>query len=688
MVASEVTVLFLGIAVALAIVLSTVSSNRWRLPDAARLTVGVLAVYGALLVSLWSNCSPWTLFGVAVAASVASVAIQSDGLTRLTEAMARLRLPLYLLSVAAMAALLLVFVPIATFLTSPGELDIHLSYLISGNARDAMLVVYIAAILYMFAFTSRMRTMLTLLVVCALALAFIYSFALPFGYPPMSGLAFEQIPLPGSDLIVRALIDVALVPLVALASCAVLLRFGARPLIVAILLLSVSLIAVTVLRTSQERGGEAGGSQAEAAQLPQQLLRFSQTQPNVLLIFLDRFMGSYVESIVQSDPELLDRLSGFTWYPRTLSAGQNSIAGVHPMLGGYDYTPVEMNARGRPLRELSIEAFSVLPRNFANHGYRVNLVSPRGLGFTMAGDCSVMQIKGVTCTYFPLSQVRRRAEQMGFSLDQLAKAGYADLLSLLGSMRSAPYLVKQIVYLKGPWRPFMDKSAGTTFREWAQLQALPEISATDAAESNFNFISSLLPHEPSFMGEDCQPLHERFQVSNDELARRGHVSMFSLQHAVGARCALLSVADYLDFLKRAGVYDNTKIVIVSDHGIVGPVEDHSTRAVAGGTTASRYVATRSVLLVKERDARGPLRTLEDFLPNAEVPRILCQEIGGCVNPYLNDRPIVTEGRDDPFHVSIVPWQFSAQKPESFVIQEQRALKGRDPYDARGWVTLE
>jgi len=681
----EILVLFL--ALALALILGTVSSTRVRVPDAARLAVGVLGIYGALLVSMWFNCSPWTLLGVAIAACIASMAIQSEGLTRLTEALGSLRLPLYLLSVAAMAALLLVFVPIITFLTSPGELDIHLSYLISGNARDAVLVVYMAAILYMLAFTSRMRTMLTLLVASAFALALVYSFVLPFGYPAMSGLAFEQISLPGSVMFLRALADVALVPLIALALCALLLRFGARSLIVSIVLVNVSLIAATFLRMSQNQVGGAGGAQAEA-QLPQQPLRFSPTQPNVLLIFLDRFMGSYVESVVQSDPDLLERLSGFTWYPRTLAAGQNSIAGVHPMLGGYDYTPVEMNARGQSLRELSVEAFSILPRNFASRGYRVNLVSPRGLGFTMAGDCSVLQIKGVSCTHFPLDQVRRRAEQMGFSLDDLAKAGYADLLSLLGSMRGAPYLVKQIVYLKGPWRPFLDKSAATTFREWAQLQALPEVSATDAAESNLNFISSLLPHEPSFMDEDCRPLHERFQASSDEVARRGHASLFSLQHSIGARCALLGVADYVDFLKRAGVYDNTKIVIVSDHGIVGPVEDHSTRAVAGGTTGSRYVATRSVLLVKERDARGALQTLEDFLPNAEVPRILCQEIGGCVNPYLNDRPIVADGRDDPFHVSIVPWQFSAQKAESFVIHEQRALKGKDPYDAEGWVTLE
>jgi hypothetical protein len=310
------------------------------------------------------------------------------------------------------------------------------------------------------------------------------------------------------------------------------------------------------------------------------------------------------------------------------------------------------------------------------------------MGFINEGDCSALQIDGVNCTHIPKSVVSRRARQMGFGQNYLAKSNYADLLVLLGSMRSAPYTLKGVLFDKGPWRPFLDQSAETTFREWAQLQALEEMSLTTAGESNLNFISSLLPHEPYYMGEDCQPLHEKFTVPGEEVQRRGHVSLFSLQHSIGARCALLSVADYLEFLKRAGVYDNTKIVIVSDHGIVGPVEDRSTRAVAGGTSAAKFVRTRSVLLVKERGATGALRVSETFMPNAEVPRIVCEEIAGCVNPYLNNKPIVADGRDDPFLVTIVPWQFSAQKPRSFVIEEQLALKGKDPFNAEGWVTLE
>lgn len=679
--------IFLVATAALLLVFYILSSPRIRATAATRQTLGLFAIYVAVLVALSSHCSPWALLSIAAAAAVGSIAMRGEGLSLFTEALGRLRLPLYVLSIATVTALVFLFVPIMAFLTSPGELDIHLEYLISVNARDAMLVVYVAAALYMLAFTSRMRTLLAMLALSALSLAIVYAYAMPFGYPPMTGLTFELLPLSASAVWWRTTVDAALVLVVGPLVCTALIRYGARPIVIGIVLLNVSLGIAAAVRISEDRGGAAGGPQA-GVQLSEQPLRFSPTHPNVLIIFLDRFMGSYVESILETDPDLLERLSGFTWYPRTVAAGLNSIAGVHPMLGGYDYTPVEMNARDQPLRDLSVEAFSILPYNFARQGYRVNLVSPRGLGFTMAGDCSALQIEGVTCTHIPMSVVSRRAKQMGFDLNDLAKASYADLLVLLGSMRTAPYAVKEIVLEKGPWRPFLNQSASTTFREWAQLQALAEMSLTDAGESNLNFISSLLPHEPYFMGEDCQPRHNQLMVPEEEARRRGHVSLFSLQHSVGARCTLLSVANYLDFLKSAGVYDNTQIVIVSDHGIVGPVEDRSTRAVAGGTSAKKFVSTRSVLLVKERGATGALSISEAFMPNAEVPRIVCAEIGGCVNPYLNNKAIAADGRDDPFLVSIVPWQFSAQNHKSFVIDEQLALKGKDPFNAQGWVTLE
>ena len=306
----------------------------------------------------------------------------------------------------------------------------------------------------------------------------------------------------------------------------------------------------------------------------------------------------------------------------------------------------------------------------------------------MAGDCSYLAMDGVTCTHISPSVVRKRATEMGFPIRKISESSYADLLVLLGSMRTAPYLMKEVVHARGPWRPFLDHSAGTTFRVWSELAAFPELSFTAAGESNLNIVSNILPHEPYFLDESCRPLQERFEPPLDEVRRRGHPSVFSLQHAVAARCALRMTADYLDFLKSAGVYENTKIVIVSDHGIVGDVEDHSSRAVAGGTVANAYVTP---LGAPGQGCRrpGPAPGVGGLPAQRRgAPHRLRRRNGGCVNPYLGNRPIAADGRDDPFFVSLVPWQFSLQHPEAFVIQAQLVLSGKDPYDAKGWSMVK
>ena len=439
-----------------------------------------------------------------------------------------------------------------------------------------------------------------------------------------------------------------------------------------ILLLNLSLVVASWFQVTQDRSeglGGAGGT-GVAVERP---LTFSRDGTNVLILVLDRFMGGFVERILDEEPDLAARLEGFVWYPRTLSAGDNSISGMHPILGGYDYTPLEMNARGGDLREISAESFSIMPRNFAAAGYRVNVVNPRGLGFTVEGDCDFLQVEGVECAHLSPIVVKRLAERLGVPMEALSSSDYADLLVLLGVMRASPYAFKAVLTERGPWRPFLDHSAGTTFRQWAELRSLHESTTTDSGGDTYNQVFNILPHEPYFLGEDCQPKQTRLDIPGGEVRARGFVSLFALQHAVAARCSLLLVADYRDWMKTAGVYHNSKIVIVSDHGIIGPVEDRSTRAVAGGTTDNLFVRSRSVLLVKDRDARGALRISEQFMPNAEVPRLVCEEIGGCVNPFLDERPIEALGRDDPFIVTTVPWQFNLQRRER--LRHRAAVRG-------------
>jgi len=630
---------------------------------------------------LWVDCSAKSVAYVTVLFSLAAVTFPPGLTSGLSNALGPKRFGLYLASVFSTTALFYVYLPITTFLTSPGELSIHLQYLVTENAKAGMVILYAASALYAMVFSPRLKSLLTLLAVSALLLSLVYAYVFPFGYPMMNGLMFEQIPIAPAVLAQRAVVDALTVPVGVLLSLYALVKLGGQRVLLLVVLLNVSLAltaAVTVAQDRTDTGREVDQGSADSGPP----VRFSKTHNNVLVIFLDRFMGGFVEDIMKDDPSINTALEGFTWYPRTLAPGENSLAGIHAMLGGYDYTPHEVNKRNAPLRDISVEAFSILPYNFSKKGYTANLVSPRGLGFTVEGDCSFMDMPGVNCSHIPASITRDLAKQNGVSMNVLADSMYADLLVLLSLMRGTPYLMRAVVHERGPWRPFLDHSAGTTFKQWAELKSLPALSNTEAEESNFNVFFNMLPHEPYFMGEDCVP--KPIRLKNHRAARKRGYNNFGYQHYVAARCALRIVADYMTWLRDAGVYDNTKIVIVSDHGIAGRVEDHSSRAVAGGTKSADYVRSRSVLFVKERNAHGTLRISEAYLPNAETPRIVCEEIGGCVNPYLNNKSIEAHGRHDPFYVDFVPWQFNEQAPNAFRIESTMTLTGGDPYDKAGW----
>ncbi len=666
-------------------------SPRLKVGDTARAAaVAALAGVDACVI-LWIDPHLHAIACWAAVFALAATRVPAANAQTVTAALGRWRFGLFALSIALVCGLLYVHLPITTYLSSPEEFGLDLRFLTTRQLRTSIAFGYASALVYVLVVSPRMKSALALLALCVAVVAAVYAYVLPFGYPMMNGLAFERIPIPTGDLVLRSVADVFVVTAAAVMTYRALIRWGGKKLIVGLAIANVSLIVSSVINTSGHddvgaRAAAASAAAATAAADQDAPIVLSKDKPNVLIIFIDRFMGGFVEQIVEETPGLETRLDGFAWYPKSLAAGENSIAGVHPIFGGYDYTPREINARGERLLDVAAESYLILPHNFSRAGYQVNFVNPKGLGFSMVGDCDYLVMKGVRCLHVSPGVTERLAEQMGMEVnnDKLPASSYADLLVLLGGMRTAPYALKNALYHRGNWQPVVDHSAGSTFREWAELKSLPALTATDSPDSNLSIIMNVLPHEPYFMGEDCLPGTKRLTLSDEEVSARKYKSLFGLQHAVATRCSLLLVADYFDFLKAEGVYDNTKIIIVSDHGIVGPVRDRSSRALKGGTSEGDFVRSRSVLLVKDEGRRGAMTTSEEFMPNAEVPRIACEQIGGCVNPFRGDKTIEAHGRDAPFYVARTPWRFNRQGPTSLVIEKEVALVNRDPYDAKGW----
>ncbi len=111
---------------------------------------------------------------------------------------------------------------------------------------------------------------------------------------------------------------------------------------------------------------------------------------NVVVIMLDRAIGQYVPYIFNEKSELKEKFAGFTHYSNTISFGPKTNFGTPPLLGGYEYTPVEMNKRDKEsLAKKHNEALKLMPTIFSDNGYHVTMCDPVYANYQWIPDLSL-----------------------------------------------------------------------------------------------------------------------------------------------------------------------------------------------------------------------------------------------------------------------------------------------------------
>ncbi len=95
---------------------------------------------------------------------------------------------------------------------------------------------------------------------------------------------------------------------------------------------------------------------------------------------------------------------------------------------------------------------------------------------------------------------------------------------------------------------------------------------------------------------------------------------------------LLKYAAFFDYLKEKNLYDNTRIIIVSDHG--RSLKNHSINESGIELYNSRLTAT---LLVKDFNSNEPFKIDNSFMSNADTPYIATKDIiNEAKNPFTGN----------------------------------------------------
>ncbi|MDD7769131.1 MAG: YidC/Oxa1 family membrane protein insertase [Treponema sp.] len=540
---------------------------------------------------------------------------------------------LYFISITTLSILLGIYLPSNVIAASPAEFSFignHTTpyYLIVDSTAKIMGLLFCWCTAIYFLFGKKIKTIFALLfsVITLSALINCFIFAGDYGLlsPILNFDSPASLKATGKLNIINLL--VLLIPFIVVG---LLIYFNkTKVLNYGIIFISFALIAISfvnvfkIQKVYKETKGIMENNSSNITEI-KPIFHLSKTNKNVLIFMLDRGISAFVPEILNEKPELKDKFSGFTFYPNTASFGRNTLFGSPAMFGGYDYTPLEMNKRdSEPLVKKHNEALLLVPTLFKENGYDVTVTDSSWANFQWVPDLSIYDGTGInayrTITEYTDLWLDEHPELIGTNLKETLMQRNFIWYSLLKTM---PTVFRDTIYNDGfYWNTNKSsKDLQATVNNYAVLDYLPRLTDFSATENTYTYIVNELTHEPAFMqAPDYVP------STNITNYGEGPYSKDVDYHA--NICALNKLGILFDYLKENNVYDNTRIIIVSDHAF----------GVSTTLFSEKYpidaVTFNPLLFVKDFNSSGQLKISDEFMTNADVPAL---SVDGLISDPIN-----------------------------------------------------
>lgn len=375
----------------------------------------------------------------------------------------------------------------------------------------------------------------------------------------------------------------------------------------------------------------------------------SQEGNNVVVIMLDRGIGPFIPYIMAENSALAKQFDGFTYYANTMSYGGFTNLGTPPLFGGYEYTPLSMNLRDdQLLGEKHNEAVKLMPTLFTQEGYHATTIDPSFAGYQWIPDLSIFSdMEGVSAYH-----ANGRFNDMGERIDRVAVRQRNFFFFSL--MKTLPTSMQSLIYDQGNYRALPSQNKVSTDGSSAFLNAYNVLvnmdtmtQITTGQENNFMFMCSDATHEPEILQEpNYTPAtsvdNSAYYTAEGKTISDGENTWlldteYMISHYHINAASLMQLGNWFDFLREQGVYDNTRIIIVSDHG--------RDLFLVPGEASDMHDITfyQPMLLVKDFDTHG-FTISEEFMTNADVPTLAVEGlIENPVNPFTGN-PINSDAK--------------------------------------------
>ncbi len=449
------------------------------------------------------------------------------------------------------------------------------------------------------------------------------------------------------------------------------------------------------------------------------VIPLSKNGKNVVVVMLDRTMGAQLPYVFNEKPELKEQFDGFTYYPNTISFGPYTNFGSPALYGGYEYTPERINARAsESLESKQNESLKVMPVLFDENNFKVTVFDPSYAGYDVIPDLSIYDDYPDISSYITNAKFSifedENSESSAMMHERVDKIRNRNFFCF-SLMKISPLLLQETVYNGGLYNeaassvPDTDgivnvsslvqrldgisKSTGYSkvfLESYPVLTNLPNMTEiSDSSENTFLMMSNDTVHSPSLLQEpDYVPAMYVDNTAYDvDMVTRYTVDgvtmpmttqdQLTYYHAYMA--AMIQFGKWFDYLRENGVYDNTRIIIVADHG--RNIEQFP--VMCNDTTMQYFMP---LLLVKDFDATG-FTVSEEFMTNGDTPVLATSGlIENPTNPFTHN-PIDSHLKNGPQTVFYSQdLDTNINNGNTFLPGEWYSVEG-DPHDPDNWKFL-
>jgi hypothetical protein len=343
----------------------------------------------------------------------------------------------------------------------------------------------------------------------------------------------------------RGVLDLSIWIVVLLLALTAYSRFGKTFMIAAIATLAIQVAAAAVTLLTSPAGILTRDSIEVSRDGRDELFRFSKDR-NVVHIIMDGFQSDIFAEIINnpSNADLKQGLQGFTLFQDHMGVYPYTQLTVPALLSGKLYRneiPVDdfvtNTLRGNTILNAAYDS-----------GYEIDIAAPVGL--------KNVYVQGRHTNAYGITSSGHATKSDYIQNDS------AKLLDL-ALFRVVPHFGKALVYRDELWvfQAAIRLDAYLQMQYFSDLKFLHDLATdmtVDRKRPVYKLIHVMLSHRPTVGNEQCE-YDGKKPISRETVTTQ-------------ARCGLMRVVDVLRRMQQLGVYDDSLIVLMGDHGAWVPAE--------------------------------------------------------------------------------------------------------------------